>query len=91
MNDKVYTFDAVIQKVPDLDGAYVIFPYDVRAEFGKGRVKVQATFDEYPYRGSLVNMGTGCHIIGIRKEIRKAINKQPGDSVRVTITQDFTR
>lgn len=42
MNPKTYEFKAVIRKVPDIDGAYVEFPYDVRAEFGKGRVKVHA-------------------------------------------------
>ncbi len=87
MNEKIYEFDAVIHKVPDLDGAYVEFPYDVRAEFGKGRVKVRATFDGYPYDGSLVRMGTECHIIGIRKDIRAAINKQPGDTIAVTIRE----
>lgn len=39
MNETIYRFEAVLQKVPDLNGAYVEFPYDVRAEFGKGRVK----------------------------------------------------
>ena len=87
MNDKEYVFDAEIQKVPDLDGAYVCFPSDVRAEFGKGRVKVHATFDGHPYDGSLVRMGTPEHIIGIRKDIRAAIGKQPGDTVRVTIRE----
>lgn len=57
MNPQIYKFEAIIQKVPDIDGAYVKFPYDVRAEFGKGRVKVHATFDNEPYDGSLVNMG----------------------------------
>ena len=88
MNDRIYAFEAVIRKVPDLDGAYIEFPYDVRQEFGKGRVKVEATFDGYPYSGSLVKMGTDCHIIGIRKDIRKAIGKQPGDSISVTIRED---
>ena len=36
MNETIYRFEAVLQKVPDLNGAYVEFPYDVRAEFGKG-------------------------------------------------------
>lgn len=40
MNEKKYELDALILKVPDIDGAYVEFPYDVRKEFGKGRVKV---------------------------------------------------
>jgi hypothetical protein len=84
---KVYEFDAVIKKVPDIDGTYIEFPYDVKEEFGKGRVKVYATFDGEPYVGSLVRMGTPCHIIGIRKDIRAKINKQPGDIVHVTIRE----
>ncbi len=87
MQTKRYEFDAVVQKVPDLDGAYVEFPYDVRSEFGKGRVKVHATFDGVPYDGSLVRMGTPCHIIGILKDIRKQIGKQPGDTVHVTLQE----
>ena len=57
MNSKIYEYDAIIRKVPDMDGAYVEFPYDVRKEFGKGRVKVYATFDGEPYDRSIVNMG----------------------------------
>lgn len=87
MNPKCYEFDAVIQKVPDLDGAYIEFPYDVRAEFGRGRVKVHATFDGAPYDGSLVRMGTAAHILGLRKDIRAKIGKQPGERVHVTVTE----
>lgn len=85
--NKVFEFEAIIRKVPDLDGAYIEFPYDVRAEFGKGRVKVHATFDGEPYEGSLVRMKTPCHIIGIRKDIRAKIGKQPGDTIKVTIRE----
>ncbi|MZQ99434.1 MAG: DUF1905 domain-containing protein [Acidaminobacter sp.] len=84
---KQFEFTAVIQKVPDLDGAYVEIPFDVKAVYGKGRVKVHATFDGEPYDGSLVKMGTPCHIIGIRKDIRVKIGKQPGDTVSVTIVE----
>ena len=93
MNTKVYEYDAIIQKVPDQDGAYVIFPYDIKADFGKGRVKVSATFDGEPYNGSVVNMGVKnpdgsvCYIVGIRKDIRAKIGKQPGDTVRVVIKE----
>lgn len=87
MNAKIYEFVAQIIKVPDMDAAYVVFPYDIREEFGKGRVKVHATFDEEPYDGSIVNMGTGNYIIGIRKDIRKKIGKDPGDMVKVTIKE----
>lgn len=51
MNEKIYRFRAVLKKVPDIDGAYIEFPGDVRQEFGKGRVKVSARFDGIPYEG----------------------------------------
>lgn len=85
--NKVYEFDAVIKKVPDINGAYVEIPFDVKEEFGKSRVLVHAAFDGVPYNGQVVKMGTPCHIIGIRKDIRESIKKQPGDSVHVTITE----
>lgn len=87
MNNKEYRFTAVIRKVPDLDGAYVEIPFDVKQEFGKGRVPVLAHFDGEPYEDSLVRMGTPCHILGLRKDIRKKIGKQPGDMVKVSIRE----
>jgi len=86
----VYEFDAIIQKTPDQDAAYIAVPIDIKAEFGKGRLKVRATFDGEPYDGSIVNMGVKntdgsiCYIIGIRKDIRAKIGKQAGDAIRVT-------
>lgn len=87
MNEKIYEFTAEIKKVPDIDGAYVEFPFDVNKEFGKGRVKVTATFDGESYDGSLVRMKTPCHIIGLRKDIRAKIRKQPGDTIIVTVKE----
>ena len=93
MNAQIYEFDVIIQKAPDMDGAYIAAPFDIKTEFGKGRVKVRATFDGAPYDGSIVNMGvknpdgTVCYIIGIRKDIRAKIGKQPGDTVQVTIRE----
>ena len=84
---KVYEFDAVIKKVPDIDGAYIDIPFDVKEEFGKGRVPVTATFDGVVYLGSLVRMKTPGHIIGIRKDIRAQIGKQPGDTIHVTLQE----
>lgn len=87
MNEKTYEFESVIKKAPDIDGAYIDFPYDVKTEFGKGRVKVHATFDGEPYDGSLVRMKTPNHIIGIKKDIRQKIGKQPDDTIKVTIKE----
>ena len=90
---KRYEFDGVIHEVADSGGAYVIFPWDIRTVFGKGRVKVHAEFDGIPYEGSIVNMGVKdefgkvCYIIGILKAIRKQLNKGDGDSVHVVIME----
>ena len=87
---KVYEYHAVIQCAGG-GGAYVAFPRDIRAEFGRGRVKVHATFDGEPYDGSIVNMGVKnadgsvCYVIGVLKAIRAKIGKGPGDSVFVTV------
>ncbi|GHV78847.1 hypothetical protein AGMMS49944_06380 [Spirochaetia bacterium] len=93
MNTKTYEFEAEIKKVPDIDGAYIEFPYDIVKEFGKGRVKVTAKFDDESYDGSIVNMGVKnkdgsiCYIIGIRKDIRKKINKEAGEIIKVLIKE----
>ena len=90
---KQYEFDAVIVEGPDSGGAYVAFPWDIREEFGKGRVKVHATFDGVPYDGSVVNMGVRnedgsiCYIIGVLKSIRKQLRKANGDTIHVVIKE----
>ncbi len=92
MKDK-YEFDAVIHEMRDSGGAYVVFPWDIREEFGAGRVKVSATFDAVPYDGSIVNMGlkdrqgNPCYIIGVLKAIRRQLGKGDGDLVHVTVTK----
>ena len=80
-----YEFDAVIERVPDMDAAYVRIPFDVKQAFGRGRVPVLAAFDGVEYEGQLARMGTPCHVIGLRKDIRARIGKQPGDTVHVVL------
>ncbi len=93
MNQRIYEYESMICDADKKGGAYVIFPYDIRNEFGRGRVKVHVTFDGEPYDGSIVNMGVKnvdgsiCYIIGIRKDIRLKIGKQPGDTVEVTVRE----
>lgn len=93
MNSRVYEYESLICEEGGTGGAYVSFPFDIRKEFGRGRVKVHATFDGEPYDGSVVNMGVKnadgsvCYIIGVRKDIRSRIGKQPGDRVLVTVRE----
>jgi hypothetical protein len=81
-------FDGAIQSAGG-GGAFITFPFSVLELFGvKGRVPMVATFDGIEYRGSLVKMGGDCHLVPILKEIRAQIDKQPGDTVRVTLRLD---
>jgi uncharacterized protein YdeI (YjbR/CyaY-like superfamily) len=84
------SFSAVIEDAGK-GGAYVTVPFDVEKEYGKKRVKVAATFDGEPYRGSLVRMGGLCHILGLQKAIRAKIGKSVGDTVAVTVEEDTAR
>ncbi len=88
-----YEFDAVLHELPDSGGAYVVFPWDLKQETGKGRLKVHAAFDGVPYDGSVVNMGlkhqdgSVCYIIGVLKAIRTALGKRDGDTIHVVVTE----
>ena len=91
MSERKYEYDAVVHEEPDDGGAWVAFPWDIRQEFGKGRVKVRASFDGIPYEGSIVNMGVRsadgsvCYVIGVRKAIRQVLGKGDGDRLHVVI------
>lgn len=90
---KKYEYDAVIYEIPEKGGAYVIFPWNIREEFGKGRVKVHAAFDGIAYDGSIVNMGVKddkgdiCYIIGMLKDIRRQLGKGAGDNVHMVVEE----
>ena len=90
---KKYEYDTVIYEIPEKGGAYLIFPWNIREEFGKGRVKVHAVFDGIAYDGSIVNMGVKddkgnvCYIIGMLKDIRRQLGKGAGDSVHMVVEE----
>jgi bifunctional DNA-binding transcriptional regulator/antitoxin component of YhaV-PrlF toxin-antitoxin module len=88
MATKRFEFDTVIKKHDTLNAGFIEFPYDVKKEFGKGRVKVKAMIDGFGYHGSLVKMGGDCHWLGINQEVRKNIGKNPGDKVHVIIEEE---
>ena len=86
---KKIEFVAQLEKHRNLDATFVRFPFDVFEEFGtKGQVKVKATIDGAVYRGSLANMGMGCHILGVTHVIRKQIGKSSGYQVKIILEKD---
>ncbi len=91
METRRLEYDAVLHETPDSGGAYVAFPWDIRKEFGRGRLRVRAAFDGIPYEGSVVNTGVKnpdgsvCYVIGVRKAIRVRLGKKDGDTIHVVI------
>jgi len=88
MEDIIRNFEAKIEQHGKQDAAYVIIPFDVKEVYGMKRVKVKASFDGYKYRGLIVNMGTGSHILGLTKEVRNSIGKSFGEIVQVAVEVD---
>lgn len=84
-------FKAVLENPQEgMDAAFVSIPFDVEEVYGsRGHIKVKALFNGHPYRGILANMGTDCHVILVRKDIRETIGKKVGDVITVEIEQDL--
>lgn len=70
-------------------GAFVEVPEAAVQELGGGRkrLKVKATFDGVPYRGSIAPYD-GQTMLLILKDIRAKIGKDGGDTVEITLALD---
>jgi len=84
---KKQTFTAIIQNAGG-GGAFVEVPFDVEAAFGSKKPKVKALIEGVPYRGTLVRMGSECHLLLILKSIREQVGKTFGDDVKVSVELD---
>lgn len=87
--EEILEFTAILDGVEGTQALSVDFPYDVEKCYGtRGQVKVKVTYNGVPYRGSLAKMGHHCHFLLVRKDIRKLIGKNAGDTVLVTVQRD---
>lgn len=88
MAGKKYRFKGKI-KPAGMGGTFVLFPHDTEKEFGtKGKVPVKATFDGFPYTGSLTKYGYPQHTLHVPKAIRDQAGKGPGDTLDVVLWKD---
>lgn len=84
-----HEFEATLESDGETGGVFVVIPFSVAEVYGKrGQLPVHVTFDGYPYQGSAVPLGDGHHALLLLKQIRKAIDKTIGDTVRVTMRHD---
>lgn len=83
-------FTAELQKSPKKGGwTYVVWPHAAKFFGTNGAVKVTGRIDGEPFTSSFMAMGDGVQMLPVKASLRKAINKEVGDTVAVELDKQL--